>query len=262
MPSIKVFTTTQSQVSLSGRYLCLHQVKTGSAVATNENRRHVLVGDGYLIQNVGTPHDVKADSNEVVTICIPGPLLLGHRFEECLTPRDFLLDRAVSNYMTSPKSDCPRMAASFTDEIVGSLLAARNASSQNYYLANDASRSKGRDVTMRAAREFILSRLGEPLSVPDVANHVSVSPFHFHREFTEWHGMTPGRYIVQEKIRRACRRLVLRDDPVSKVALECGFYSPTSFVSSFRSITNLTPSEFRAKQRNCRRELTFYNLIS
>jgi AraC-like DNA-binding protein len=262
MPSVKVFSTNDGEVSLSGKYLCLHQVKVGTAVAINADHRHPLVGDGFLLQNVGTPHRVKADSTEVVTICIPEVLLPNQRFEECLTPRDFFLDKAVSNLINSSGRSAKIDSKQLVDEVLYSLLAARDTSSQNFYLREVSGANRSRSLSMRSAREFILSNLAKPLSVPQVAEHMSFSAFHFHRQFTEWHGMTPGRYILQEKIRRACRRLVLRDDPVSIISLDCGFYSPTSFAGSFRSITGCAPSSFRAMHRKHRQELDFYEGIS
>lgn len=261
MTSIGVFKSSHREVPLSGKHLCIHQVKCGTAIAVNAKHQHPLVGDGFLIQNVGTPHVLKTNSTEVVTICIPESLIRNQRFEECLTPRDFLFDRAVSNLLV-PSNSVRLGKKSIADEIVDSLLVARDSSSQNFYLQERSTKVRSREITMRNAREFILSHLAEPISVPQVADCVSVSAFHFHRQFTEWHGMTPGRYIVQEKIRRACRRLVLRDDPVSQVALDCGFLSPTSFVCSFRSVTGMTPSLFRTRQGFHRFDLEFYDGIS
>jgi AraC-like DNA-binding protein len=258
MSSVEILTTNHGIASHSGNYLCLHQVRNGNAFAVNSFHQHPLVGDGYLIQNVGTAHSLRTVATEVVTICIPESLIQNERFAECLTPRDFQLDRAVSNLLIYSRGDRNRFAM----DIIDALIAARDTSNQNFYLRERSNRNANKESTMKLAREFILSKLADPFGVTDVANHLSLSVFHFHRQFTEWHGMTPGRYILQEKIRRACRRLVLRNDPVSQVALDCGYFSPTSFVTTFRSVTGLTPSGFRSKQGILRSDLMFYDGIS
>ncbi len=142
------------------------------------------------------------------------------------------------------------------------LLAARDQSSQNYYLRETADAWTSRRAMMRRAREYVLTHLADPMGVSDIARHVGLSAFHFHRLFTSSHGMTPGQYITREKIRRACRRLVLRDDSVAEIALACGFYSPTTFVATFRGVTGDTPSAFRKKRGGHRFELEFFRNIS
>lgn len=258
MLSVEVITTNRRVISHSGNYLCLHQVRNGNAFAVNSFHQHPLVGDGYLIQNIGTAHTLKSVATEVVTICIPASIVQNQRFAECLTPRDFLIDKAVSNLLIHSKGNRERYAM----EIIDALIAARDTSNQNFYLRERLNRNKTNESTMKLAREFVLSKLSDPLGVTDVADHLSLSVFHFHRLFTNWHGLTPGRYILQEKIRRACRRLVLRDDPVSQIALDCGYFSPTSFVNTFRSVTGQTPSGFRSQQGRHRNDLKFYEGIS
>jgi len=54
MLSVEFITTYRRVASHSGNYLCLHQVRNGNAFAMNSSHQHQLVGDGYLIQNIGT----------------------------------------------------------------------------------------------------------------------------------------------------------------------------------------------------------------
>ncbi len=44
--------------------------------------------------------------------------------------------------------------------------------------------------------DFIEKHLGEDLSIKQMARVASFSTFHFHRQFTDYVGITPSRYVL------------------------------------------------------------------
>ncbi|HLO98901.1 MAG TPA: helix-turn-helix transcriptional regulator [Fimbriimonas sp.] len=254
MKEVQVFATCNAAVDFPGDCLAIHFVHGGRASVVQAHRVHPLVEDGFLIQNVGTSHRLVAGDDTVTTFCIPECLIQNERFAECLTPHDLAVDRAMSHLVLASAND----RSFWEKQLVASLVYARDISSQKFFLAPERQCAVGRSSEMVAAREFILSRLDEPLSVACAASHCGYSPFHFHRIFTEWHGMTPGSYILTEKIRRACRKLVLTQESVSNIAADCGFFSPTSFAGTFKKGTGYRPSGFRALAAHHRSDLAFF----
>jgi AraC family transcriptional regulator len=83
------------------------------------------------------------------------------------------------------------------------------------------------------------------LVVQDLADHAAYSPFHFTRLFTARVGMSPGQYLVAQRIDAAKRLLLEADDPVIDVATHVGFDSLSSFGRRFHATVGTSPGAFR-----------------
>lgn len=83
------------------------------------------------------------------------------------------------------------------------------------------------------------------LDVQDLADHAAYSPFHFTRLFTARVGMSPGQYLVAQRIDAAKRLLLESDDPVIDVATHVGFDSLSSFGRRFHATVGTSPGAFR-----------------
>lgn len=56
---------------------------------------------------------------------------------------------------------------------------------------------------IETATSFLHANLEERISVGDAARAACLSPFHFHRLFTVFHGVTPHRYLTRLRLERA-----------------------------------------------------------
>jgi AraC-like DNA-binding protein len=79
----------------------------------------------------------------------------------------------------------------------------------------------------------------------DIARQVDLSPFHFHRRFTELLGMTPKQYLLNCQIYQAKADLLAREKELVQIAKECGFAHQSHFTSRFKQATGLTPTRWR-----------------
>lgn len=94
--------------------------------------------------------------------------------------------------------------------------------------------------------EYIDRHLDEPISVSQLSAVAHFSPFHFHRQFTEYTGVPVFRYVQLMRLRRASYLLAFnRNERVVDVALGVGFEAPESFARAFRNTFGQSPSEFR-----------------
>jgi AraC-like DNA-binding protein len=85
----------------------------------------------------------------------------------------------------------------------------------------------------------------EYISVPSIALRCRLSVCHFSRLFRATFGMPLHRYRVTERIKKAKSRLAETRDPISDIALECGFADQSSFTRRFTAIAGVSPAIWR-----------------
>jgi AraC family transcriptional regulator len=98
---------------------------------------------------------------------------------------------------------------------------------------------------IEAAVRYVLDHLDEPIEPRALADHVCFSRFHFHRVFQSLAGETIGDLLRRLRLERSAQRLRLGSAPVTEVALEAGYATPSAFVRAFRSAFGCTPSSMR-----------------
>ena len=96
-----------------------------------------------------------------------------------------------------------------------------------------------------ATRQWALERLHEPLSLADLAEHARMSLRTFARRFTDEVGMSPGRWIVQQRVARARHLLESSDLPVDEIAGQAGFATGTSLRQHLHAAIGVSPLAYR-----------------
>lgn len=92
---------------------------------------------------------------------------------------------------------------------------------------------------------YCLTHLHEPITVDDMSNVAGYSRYHFTRLFTKYHGMSPGVFLKDLRIRRAIRLLQTEHISVKEVAERCGFDSANYFCKVFRKAIGTSPNAYR-----------------
>jgi AraC-like DNA-binding protein len=106
---------------------------------------------------------------------------------------------------------------------------------------------------VEAAKNYLTSRLGDPITLDDVALAVHTSPFHLARVFHQRTGMPVHRYLTRLRLRTSLARLADGASDLTTLALELGFSSHSHFTDAFRREFGRTPSAVR--RAACRRSL-------
>jgi AraC family transcriptional regulator len=86
----------------------------------------------------------------------------------------------------------------------------------------------------------------QPIDLARSARQAGLSQYHFLRTFKRTLGVTPHQYLLRCRLRRAARRLIEEDVPVTAIALDVGFEDISNFVRSFRRAAQLSPGRYRA----------------
>ncbi len=82
-------------------------------------------------------------------------------------------------------------------------------------------------------------------NIDEIASTFYITPSHLCRTFKKLTGYTIVQYINLLKIQKACGLLHDTQKSVTEIALDCGFHSTMYFCKTFKSILNLTPTEYR-----------------
>jgi len=97
------------------------------------------------------------------------------------------------------------------------------------------------------ACDFIAGRLGQPISLVQVARLVHMSEGAFSRFFHTHLGKTFPQFVNELRVGRACRFLAETEMPIIEVALECGYPNLSNFNRQFRRLKGVNPREFRRR---------------
>lgn len=81
-----------------------------------------------------------------------------------------------------------------------------------------------------------------------IADEACYSLYHYIRAFKQHIGITPHKFQIQNRVRKA-QRMIESGETFTDVALELGFYDQSHFIKCFKSIIGLTPSEYRKAAR-------------
>jgi len=102
---------------------------------------------------------------------------------------------------------------------------------------------------IRKTRHYIQERFAEGITLNDLAQHVSLSPYYLLRAFRAEVGMPPHTYLESVRVREA-QRLIEAGKSLAEVAAEAGFSSQSHMTNRFKKIMGATPGQYAAQGRD------------
>ena len=102
-------------------------------------------------------------------------------------------------------------------------------------------------LEMSAVFDFVMEHYSRKIEVPELAAMVSMSVKQLERKFKKEYGTLPMKYINRIRLDAACQLLVKTRMPISKVAMETGFYDSSHFANQFVKSMGISPKEYREK---------------
>ncbi|MFE5812474.1 GlxA family transcriptional regulator [Streptomyces sp. NPDC056479] len=96
-----------------------------------------------------------------------------------------------------------------------------------------------------ATRAWALEHLDEPLTLTDLASHARMSLRTFARRFNEEVGLSPGRWLIQQRVTRARHLLESSDLPVDRIAGQVGFATSASLRQHLHAAIGVSPQTYR-----------------
>lgn len=100
---------------------------------------------------------------------------------------------------------------------------------------------------LKKVKAFIEEHLDENLTLSELAGVVNISKYYFSRLFKQSVGVSPYRYLMQQRIEEAKRLLSQTDWPIAQIALRTGFGSQSHLSKTFKKFTGISPSAYRSR---------------
>jgi AraC-like DNA-binding protein len=83
------------------------------------------------------------------------------------------------------------------------------------------------------------------LSISEFAEMCHRSVSSFKRDFQNHYNTSPGKWLLERRLKRAAELLIHEDDNISRIAFSCGFEDVSHFSRTFKQQYQMTPSEFK-----------------
>ncbi|MBN0046803.1 helix-turn-helix domain-containing protein [Streptomyces actuosus] len=96
-----------------------------------------------------------------------------------------------------------------------------------------------------ATRQWALEHLHEPITLQDLAGHARMSLRTFARRFHDEVGVSPGRWLIQQRVAQARHLLEATDLPVDDIAGQVGFGTGTSLRQHLHAAIGVSPLAYR-----------------
>lgn len=98
---------------------------------------------------------------------------------------------------------------------------------------------------IRKAVAYIESHIMEDITMYEVAEHINISPFYFHKGFSILCGYSIAEYIRNRRMALAGEEWITSDITVMELAIKYGYDSPDSFTKAFTRFHGHTPLTVR-----------------
>src|SRR5262249_54273756 len=100
----------------------------------------------------------------------------------------------------------------------------------------------------RRAKQYMMARLREDVSLAQMAAECSLSPSHFSRAFRQTTGRAPYRWLLEGRVEHAKELLRESEVTLADTALACGFADQSHFTRMFSQIVGISPGAWRRNE--------------
>lgn len=104
---------------------------------------------------------------------------------------------------------------------------------------------KASEGSTSVARQWALERLNQPLSLADLAARSAMSTRTFTRRFRAETGLSPGQWLIRQRVDLARHLLEATDLSIDHVADRAGFGTATSLRQNLQATIGISPSAYR-----------------
>jgi AraC family transcriptional activator FtrA len=118
----------------------------------------------------------------------------------------------------------------------------REGDQRQYAVRTDPETGEG---SLSSLLDWLVDNLGRPLSLSGVARHVHLSPRTLDRRFRDQLGVSPGKWLLRQRVAAARELLETTDLTVDVIAVRVGLSSATNLRRRLLDAVGTTPTAYR-----------------
>jgi len=115
----------------------------------------------------------------------------------------------------------------------------------NILRLQDTGRSSNNDDVLKYAVAYLQDHYYDNIDMQELAKSLGYSYHHFRHIFKESFDMPPQQFLLNQRLQYAIGLLRSTNQSISDIAKNCGFSSTTRFISAFKSIFKISPTQYR-----------------
>ena len=116
-------------------------------------------------------------------------------------------------------------------------------------LAESSAVARPRNETVEQVRAYLAANYRQKFSLTEVAARFYLSPYYLSRLFRRVTGQSIVDYLNNRRIEAAQKLLETTELSISAIAEQTGFASAAHFRRVFREVTDISPLQYRKKQK-------------
>ena len=103
-------------------------------------------------------------------------------------------------------------------------------------------------IYVKKADDYIKEHIFDKITLDDLAKALCLNKFSLIKKFKSECGVTPARYIMEQKIRMACNLISFSDYTIEEISDKLGFCSVSHFYQVFKRVEGSLPTHLRQKK--------------
>lgn len=223
-------------------------VYSGQLVLFSERKRTALEDRDVMLIQSGTPYELLCSSDaQILLLSHYG--VVGEKFyglicrekTQKIDPRSHKIVEELLEKLENYNKYPTQVRDIFSMSVMTQLLTELYLST----LEPESYTVLGHPKWLQTVLEYMERNYHKPISVEDLADLCSMSGSHFHKLFRQNMQTSPYNYLLQLRISKAKLLLKNGDIPIKAVAHSVGIPSANHFIAHFRSLTGVTPEEYR-----------------
>ncbi len=226
-------------------FLLLHVLR-GHGYCYLDGRRETLTEGSFVLLDCYSPHRYGTDSVwEIIWIHFDGVLareyyqtIVAGKRQLMLPPNPYNAMRGLDKIYRMYHHE-KRPIEPLISKCIVSIL--------TEFLTFDASQDchSEHSASIEELLSYIAENIDQPLTLEELAQRVSLSPFYFSRIFKKETGYTLRDYLVHTRVNAAKFYLKTSALSLKEIAYRCGYGSDSTFCTTFKRTTGITPLVYR-----------------
>lgn len=101
------------------------------------------------------------------------------------------------------------------------------------------------DTETLKALDYMNANFGDKITLRTLCSVTNMSESNFNKIFREQTGMSPIKYLINLRIKKAKKFLRNTELSITDISMKCGFYSVSHFSSCFTNVVNISPTDYQ-----------------